>query len=252
MNFQALLLFYGIVVILPVVFWLWFFRRQDKIDPEPRSLLTKLFRLGFIAMFFAFLIEVVVDGALGIDQISERYAADGSPIFDGVFALILLSFFLAGPIEELMKYLILKRSIYKNSHFNQVGDGIIYGVTLALGFSFIENSGYFIDLYYSLESKDFMIITMIRGISTTLLHVSVTGLTGLYIGLDRFSKDKKRNLSLWGVALASIFHGIYNIIVFHPLGIWLNLALVLSILLFLVWEMHRKKVLKVWYKDPDV
>lgn len=252
MGFQGIIVFYGIVVVLPVLFWIWFFRRQDKIDPEPKPLLTKLFRLGFLAMFFAFLIEVVIDGALGIDNITERYGVDGLPILDGAFVLILLSFFLAGPIEELMKYLILKRLIFKNSHFNQVADGIIYGVTLALGFSFIENTGYFIDLYYSLPETDFMIVTVVRGVSTTLLHVAVTGLTGLYVGWDRFSKDKRRNLSLWGVFLASLFHGMYNIIIFFPMGIWINLAFVLLILLFLVWELHRKKVLKIWYEDKNV
>jgi len=249
MNFHVLVLFYTISVILPVLFWIWFFQRQDKIDPEPKSLLAKLFRLGFIAMFFAYLVEVIIDGSLRIDQLDERYGANGMPILDHALILILLSFFLAGPIEELMKFLILKHSVSKNPHFNQVADGIIYGVTLGLGFSFIENTGYFIDLYTSLNRTDFIAVSLIRGISTTLLHVGVTGIAGLYIGWDRFAKNRKRNLSLWGFILAATLHGAYNIIIFFPSGIWINLALVLSILLFLIWELHRKKVIKVWYQD---
>ncbi|MEA1925667.1 MAG: PrsW family intramembrane metalloprotease [Patescibacteria group bacterium] len=241
-------MFYIIIVILPVLFWIWFFRRLDKKDPEPRSLLVKLFRLGFIAIFLAFIIEIVVDGALTVDQIAERYTESGFPILDGAFLLVLLSFFLAGPIEELTKYLVLKHAIFRNPHFNQVADGIIYGVTLALGFSFIENTGYFIDLYSTLPSEEFVIITVIRGISTTLLHVAVTGIMGLYLGWERFSGDKTSFLSLKGVAIAALLHGIYNVFVLFPYGIWINFLLVVFILGFLIYEFRRKQVTKIWFQ----
>lgn len=249
MSTQGIILFYLISVVLPIAFWFWFFRRLDKKDPEPRSLLAKLFPLGFLAIALAFIAEVVVDGAFGMEGITERYAGDGTLILDGAFLLILLSFFLAGPIEELLKYLVLKWAVFKNPHFNQVADGVIYGVTLALGFAFIENTGYFFDLRSSLPSDEFVVIVVVRGISTTLLHVAVTGITGLYIGWERFSQSGSSWISLKGVAIASVLHGMYNVFIFFSGGLWINFYLVVFILGFLIYELRRKKVAKIWYEN---
>lgn len=244
---MAVILFYFVVVVLPVIFWLWFFRSLDKKESEPKPLVRKVFLVGFLAILIAFFAEVFVDGFFGVDGLRESYNGAGFPVFDSTFLLIALSFFLAGPVEEIVKYFVLRRAIFKNPNFNQIADGIIYATALALGFSFFENTGYFIDLYNTLPSEEFAAIVIVRGITATLLHVSVTGIIGLYLGLEKFSPKGSRRLSWKGVFIASMLHGLYNIIVFFPGGLLASFLLVILILGFLVHELRKEDVLKVWF-----
>lgn len=117
---------------------------------------------------------------------------------------------------------------------------------MALGFSFFENTNYFLDLYGFLPDEEFAVTVIIRGITATLLHVSVTGITGLYIGYDKFSESGSKMASLKGVFIASILHGLYNVIIFFPGGLWMSFLLVLCILSFLIHELRKKEVLKIW------
>lgn len=108
---MILLLIYGLVVILPIFFWFWFFRYQDREEPEPLKLLFKMFLLGFIAVIVALVVENYLDGYLLGDQgedIWERLQEGGDWM---LILAVLSSYFLAGPIEELVKYLMVRGSV---------------------------------------------------------------------------------------------------------------------------------------------
>lgn len=239
MNIPLLFTIYFLVVALPVIFWVWFFRRLDKAEPEPRGLLFKVFRYGFLAMLLAAALELYFENSFGPGG-TQQYLAAKVFFSNDIFVLTLLSFFLAGPIEELVKYLVLKRLIFRNTEFNQIADGVIYAVTLALGFAFIENTSYFIDIYKELPLNDFLFVAAMRGTATTLLHLVATGICGLYLGRAKFATHNRRWLMLKGLLLASVIHGTYNLMVFFPMGISVNLLMVFFLVIFLVHEIRKE------------
>ena len=52
-------------------------------------------------------------------------------------------FFLsAAPVEEVLKFTVLYSLVYKMKDFNEPIDGIVYGVTVSLGFATLENIYY--------------------------------------------------------------------------------------------------------------
>lgn len=63
--------------------------------------------------------------------------------------------------------------------FDQVIDGIIYGITVALGFAFVENIVYLTEFLQSgMDSDSFWVIYFLRATTTTFAHSIFTGMFG--------------------------------------------------------------------------
>lgn len=241
------LIFLGLyfsLVVLPVVIWLIVFLFWDRKEPEPRNLIAKLFLLSVVAVLLAIGLEELFDRILFSSEEIKSIKQEGM-VFRGSFPLFLFSFFLAGPIEELTKYLVLKRTVFKSSHFSQVADGVIYGVALALGFALVENTGYFFDIYPKIFfAEGFLFAIIFRGLATMLLHVATTGIMGLYLGRAKFSK-KHWIIILKGVILASLAHGSFNVLIFLPSGTIINIFLVLFLMGYLIYQLKTKESQKI-------
>lgn len=98
--------------------WLWFFVRRDR-HPEPPWLLARTFGWGMVAW--------AVSAAFG-----------GS--FGGL-GLPLLVMLLAAVVEETSKFLAASTATTEHA-FDEPMDGLVYAVTAALGFAFLENITY--------------------------------------------------------------------------------------------------------------
>ncbi|MDP7505805.1 MAG: hypothetical protein QF774_17600 [Nitrospinota bacterium] len=72
----------------PGVFWLWYFYKKDRIEPEPGHLVIKTYFWGMAAVVPAIILELPFSGLL----------------------LILVS---APIIEEFVKYFAVRRTIYQ-------------------------------------------------------------------------------------------------------------------------------------------
>ncbi len=244
MNAFWFIFTYILVVIAPIIFWLLLFRKLDRNEPEPKKLLFKIFILGFIAVVVALILETIFDSLLLPENVQQIYLESGD-IAQSAFLLLLVSFFLAGPIEELVKYLFLKGAVYKSPYFNQIADGIIYGVTLALGFAFVENTGYFFDVYFNLSTTEFIFIVAFRGIVTTLLHISTAGILGLYLGRAKFQTGRV-GTALKGLLIASLIHGLFNVFIFSPYGVLINFFMVALVMVYLIYQIKTKETQAIW------
>ena len=105
------------VALGPCLFWLWFFIRRDRLEPEPQALVARLFFLGCASVVPAALLEAPIPAPLD--------AILGAPV-----------------IEELTKLLVVYLFIYRHVEFDEPMDGITYGVSCALGFATAENLFY--------------------------------------------------------------------------------------------------------------
>jgi len=150
--------------------------------------------------------------------------------------IILSSLLIVAPIEEVLKFFIVKEKIYHNKAFDEPIDGVVYAVVAALGFASLEN----ILVIFS-EGHNAIIL---RFATATLMHAITSGIVGYYLGLVKFgknqrkySKTKKRNFIIQGLVIASLLHGLYNIIASTNTS--LTLVLIASVIIIMYFMLSR-------------
>ncbi len=200
-------LFFIVVIFSPPIFWIYFVRSQDRSEPEPKRLVRRCITVGVVSAIMAAIFELVIGRLAGLQDPSLGEAP--SYLTMGVA----FSVFLAGPIEELCKYIVLRYSVFFTPDFNQVFDGVVYGISVALGFSVTENMSYFVGLYHTETTAAFVIIVIVRALVTTMVHVTATGILGYYVGRAKFTTGRRWPLILLGLGYAAGLHGVFNVLI---------------------------------------
>ncbi len=199
-----------ILAIAPGFFILWYIDYKDKYEKEPRSLILKTFLLGAVIMFPAGLLELGIEGLFGISM-------EGS-----IAGAFIGSFFIIGPIEEIAKFLSVRMKAFKSPDFNSVMDGIVYGVSGAIGFATIENIFYVLGSGYG--------VGFLRAFLSVPGHAMEGAIIGYYLGMKKMNPDSKKKYALTGLVVAILFHGAYDFVIFTqtiigvlviPIIIWL-------------------------------
>jgi RsiW-degrading membrane proteinase PrsW (M82 family) len=238
---------YILFVVCPVILWVWFFRYKDRWEPEPFALLIKLIIFGgILAAGFALVFEIVISDLLIGDYTLDMYARDSSTL-QVSFGIFLFSIFVAVAIEEIAKYLFLTHKIYFAPSFNQIKDGVIYGVSLGLGLGFFENTLYFFDLLSAGGNTiDLTMLAIARAIGPMTMHIVTTGIVGLYVGKKKFSKEHKFNNIIKGLGLAIAVHFVYNILLVVYDNFLLGIIIVLGGGVFLLREIAKDENRMTW------
>jgi RsiW-degrading membrane proteinase PrsW (M82 family) len=209
--------------LLPALLWLWFWLREDHLNPEPKRLIFFIFIGGML----------IVPLVIPIQQwILNIYNDGGSPVS--------LTFLLWSLSEEMSKLFIAYLLAIHSRHFDEPVDAVIYMITVALGFAALENTFF---IFHPLDSGD-AIKTIVTGnlrfIGATLLHVVSSASIGLFIAFAFYkSKIAKIMYSLLGLLVATILHTAFNLFIMETTGsdtlivfgcVWI--AVVVLILLF--------------------
>ncbi|MBN1542897.1 PrsW family intramembrane metalloprotease [candidate division KSB1 bacterium] len=181
--------------VLPALAILLYFYRLDRLQPEPKGVILKVFVLGFLFAFLALGLEKLV---ISIDI----------PIPPGhLWRAAFHAFLVAGLIEESVKLFVVKTFVFDTVQFDEIADGVIYTVTASLGFACMEN------VLYVMEGG--LSVAVARAISAVPLHAIASGLMGYYIGRAKFTTSGNRFfLLLFGLLLAVLIHGGYNFLIF--------------------------------------
>jgi protease PrsW len=181
-----------ILAVAPAVFWMWWFYRKDRFDPEPRGLVIKIFLLGMLPVLPAGLLEILL--------LKMLPALTG----ESLVAIALSNMLVVGPIEEFGKYLVVKRWAVRHPAFNEPLDGIVYAAAAALGFAALEN------FFYLLDNGAWLIL--IRGPLSTLDHVLFSALWGYALGMASVQTDPHEASKLVrnGLIMSALGHGFSN------------------------------------------
>jgi RsiW-degrading membrane proteinase PrsW (M82 family) len=155
-----------VVALVPALFWLVWFLRKDRYEPEPRGLVLRAFLYGMAAVPAALVLERALDAALAGGGRLPRWAH---------LAL------LVAPIEETLKFAIVRLRFYPDPEFNEPVDGIVYATTVAIGFATLENA-----LYMRWAGVGTILY---RALAATLLHLGCSGLVGFALGRRKFSRS---------------------------------------------------------------
>ncbi len=220
--------------ILPALAWLWFWRREDSVHPEPRRLIALAFLAGMVAVAVVIPLEKMVAPFL---------------------ATTTLMFTVWSAMEEVIKYIVARLTVLRRREDDEPIDPVIYMVTVALGFAAAENTLFLL----SPLSGDTMLQTLLTGnlrfVGATLLHVLSSAVIGVFIGLSFY---KPRTVKRWyvalGVILASLLHSLFNFLILntpeeHLLRtfglVWIGLIVLLAVLEY-IKRIHPIVKQKLW------
>ncbi len=198
--------------LVPAIFWLWFWLREDKKKPEPLLLIAITFIAGM----------AVVPLALPLQKLAiEQYIGTNLIV---VWVII----------EEVLKYMLAVLIILWNRAIDEPIDMIIYMITIALGFSALENTLF---LLSPLASGDYLNSTLtgsFRFLGATLLHTLASGTVGVFLAFA-FYKSKLTQMlyGMVGLCLAIVLHALFNFFIIEASG-ESNGSRILGVFLF-VW-----------------
>ena len=178
-----------LIALAPGLFLAWYFYHRDSYEPEPKIKIIKIFFIGALMVLPAALIELLI---VNVTKITTQ----------GLVHILILSFVVIAPVEELLKYLAVRRWIYNSLEFDEAMDGIVYTVSVSLGFATAEN------VIYVLASGIGTGIT--RAFLAIPGHALFGALMGSYIGRAKFTPIKEEKLLFTGVILAIVCHGLYD------------------------------------------
>ena len=182
-----------LVALAPGFFLLWYFWHRDRYEPEPKKKIILTFFLGAVMVIPAILIEVLLER--GVNALAV-----------GVLNILLVSFIVVAPTEELLKFFVVKKWVYNSVEFDEVMDGIVYMVSASLGFATLEN------IFYVFQHG--VGTGVIRAFLAVPGHAFYAAVMGYYLGLAKFAPCKRGRLILIGIVLAIFFHGLYDFLLF--------------------------------------
>lgn len=214
---------YLIFGLLPSIIWLLFFLRKD-VHPEPKRMVLKIFFWGMLISLPIILFQI------GFAEQLELF------VFSPVLFSFIFYFLGVAPIEEGLKYLVVKDKILSNPEFDEPLDSMLYMIISALGFAALENLLFFFSPEIILLSfEEILVLASFRFITATFLHALCSGLVGYFIAKSFFEIKKQFKLILIGLGIAVILHGLYDFslkIIEGPLRFLIPVIILISLALF--------------------
>ncbi|QHE52539.1 glutamic-type intramembrane protease PrsW [Pontibacillus sp. HMF3514] len=194
-----------------------FFYLKDRFDHDPISMIIRTFIMGALLVFPIMFIQ---------------YAFETEGVAQAAWSQ---SFLLSGSLEEFFKWFIFLYVVYKHTSFNGHYDGILYGVSISLGFATIENILYL--LANGIE------VAVGRAFFPVSSHALFGVLMGYYMGKAKTSDlpSKKSKLLVVSLLLPIILHGFYDLILEMWSTYWIY---ILTPFMILLWLLALRKVKK--------
>ena len=129
-----------------------------------------------------------------------------SPLLASLFVYLSVGF-----LEEYGKHLVVRFSPRKL--FTCVDDVIDFSIVAALGFSFLENIGYFLIAANNGGGTDLFALFVVRSLFVMFVHILCSGVYGYFYGLGYFATpllEKQHAGARWRLFLPNILHKIFH------------------------------------------
>ncbi|WP_138417232.1 glutamic-type intramembrane protease PrsW [Aquibacillus sediminis] len=219
--------------IAPTLALMTFFYLKDRLDSEPVTSVLKTFIYGALLVFpimfvqYAFLEE-------GIGQ---------NPW--------IRSYILTALLEEFFKWFIFVYTVYKYTEFDSFYDGIIYGVSISLGFATVENL-----LYLFAHGIEYAFSRALFPVSS---HALFGVIMGYYLGKARYSSNHPRLVMFLALFFPVLLHGSYDFILETIKSNWMYVLIPFMILLWVTGlrkvklaNLHKAPQLDYLHKDQHL
>ena len=187
------------LAIIPGLLLIIYVYRKDKVEKEPLGLIIRILIYGVISCIAAGFLEQLESQFLPqYPQGSVEYAVQ-------------TSFCMAALVEETVKFLAMRLGSWRYQGFNYRFDGIVYGVSAAVGFAVYENVMYV--AMYGLQTA------IVRAFTAIPLHA----FCGVFMGV-MYSYSKKASIlgqggtcvmyTIFALLLPMLIHGTYDTFAF--------------------------------------
>ncbi|WP_284141272.1 glutamic-type intramembrane protease PrsW [Virgibacillus sp. LDC-1] len=198
--------------IAPAFALLSFFYLKDRFT-EPLSLIVRTFIFGMLLVFPIMFVQYAIANEINANLFVEL-------------------FFLPALLEEFFKWFIFFYVIYGHTEFDAHYDGIVYAVSISLGFATLENI-----LFLFVNGIEYAFTRAIFPVSS---HALFAVIMGYHFGKAKMYKHhQKRNL-LFAFLFPFFLHGIYNYILNTTSSKWLFIMVPFMIILWML-ALHRMK-----------
>lgn len=188
----ALLIAGILIAIIPSALWMFFFYRQDRLEPEPKTQIAAVFLLA------ALLADV-----FGRRIVSDWFQVNRWASFDTTTSL-LASILIIAVTAQLIIYVVLRLLVYDTPEFDERMDGIIYGTMAGLGVATVGN------LYFVIANEGVALGPgIVQTVTTALAQASFGGLQGWFMSEAKFTTKP----DWWvptGFALATVLNGVFS------------------------------------------
>lgn len=191
-NDTGLILTGIVLALIPAAIWLSFFYRRDRLEPEPKHMVFRVFLLGGL-----------LAGAVGVPLVNEFFEIPQWLSSSSFVTQLLAGWLIVGTIQETLVYSAVRFSVYDTDEFDEETDGVVYATAAGIGYAtvlnilFVVNSG-----GVALGNGG------IRIVLTTIAHAAFAGVIGYFLGRQKFEKRP-----LWwmpaGVMLAALVNSIF-------------------------------------------
>ncbi len=218
------------LAVVPSALWLWYFYRQDRLEPEPKTYIGLVFIAALILADFL--------GLRLINDVFQMSVWASANTWTSLAASILIK----GFVLQVCMYVAV-RLVYAGSEFDERMDGIVYGTVAGLGVATLLN------LHFIIDNEGVALAPgVIDVVTTALAQASFGGLMGWFMAEDKFTAKP-----FWfvpaGFALAAVLNGLFSwligevsaagLTVEPARSLIMGLAVALVTFGALVWLMNR-------------
>ena len=185
-----------LIALGPAVALAVYIYRKDGVEHEPVKLLLRLAGFGALSCVPAAIAEMIIGSAIHSVVPQQSYL--------GAF---LDAFVVAALCEECCKFFFLNRQTWRNPAFDYQFDGIVYAVTVSLGFAALENVEYV--MQYGLATG------MLRAVTSVPGHAVFGVFMGYYYGFAKLAHyegntDRELYYKRLAVIVPLLLHGTYD------------------------------------------
>lgn len=176
---------------IPALIWLFFWLQENRLHPEPRSIIAGTFIGGSLSVFVAVL--------------AEKYVAT-------VVADANTQYIIWAGIEEFVKFCMVAVVAFSTRYYEEPVDAMIYCVTVALGFAALENTFFIMDPLSHGQVAQGILAGNLRFMGPTLVHTVSSAFVGFTLGLSFYRGALLKAVSLiFGLTCAIALHAVFNL-----------------------------------------
>jgi len=181
-----------VLAIVPAALWLWFFRQQDRLEPEPHHYVLGVFFLALLATDVIWRHIIV-----GFFHLSDWIATDNTTALLGNVLVV-------GFLTQAIVYAVVRVTVYPTAEFDERMDGIVYGTAAGLGIATMLN------INFILESGGAdLSLGVIHVVVTALAQAAFGGVVGYFMGEMKFIDEPFWWMPL-GITIAAVLDGVFE------------------------------------------
>lgn len=224
------------LVMLAYVFW------YDRMHPEPIAMLFKGFVCGIVS--------------LGLLRLLWHYLPDYYDwAYEGssVIEIIKKAFLAVAVSEETVKLLMFWILVSRNPFFNERFDGIVYAVSVGMGFAALEN----VDYVFFRGGPDWSSLAAVRAVLSVPAHYIIAVVMGYFYSVAKYKREKgwKR---LWQLSLIWIvpvlIHGTFDAMAMnmhYSDMVYIILVIALFVFCYVFHKLCNRLILKLLLSDCE-